>query len=382
MSIDVLNFHELRAAARSRLPRGIFEYIDRGSEDESGLRNLRSAFEGCRIHPRVLTGSHERSLGVELFGERYDLPFIAAPTAFTGLVWHKGEIALARAAENAGIAYCAATEAVTPIEEIAAASPRSLWFQLYLWEDENLTLHLIRKAWSLGVRTLVLTVDTPVFPKREYNQRNGFAVPFRFSARNVFDVVSHPRWSLGVLGRYAAAGSLPGFANYPAEYRSNVLGRGAVKTMRHIGGLSWAHVDTIRCEWKGNLVLKGILRADDAMKACEHGINGIVVSSHGARNLDSAVAPIEVLQSICDAVGKRMTVLADSGIQRGSDIFKLLACGAKAVMIGKGLLYGTAVGGEAGAAQVIEMLRHELDTTMALAGHTSLKSIEPAAITS
>lgn len=379
MSVDALNFHELRALARSRLPRGIFEYIDRGSEDESCLRHHRSAFEACRIHPTILAGGAARSLDVELFGERYALPFIAAPTAFTGLVWHKGEIALARAAERAGIAYCAATEAVTSLEEIAASSQCPLWFQLYLWEDETLWRELLQKAWGLGVRTLALTVDTPVYAKREFNQRNGFGVPFRFSLRSIFDVATHPHWALGVLGRYAAAGALPDFANYPPEYRPNVLGRGTVKKMRLMPGLSWTHVDAIRRAWKGNLVLKGILRRDDAVKAAEHGVDGIVVSSHGARNLDTSVAPIEVLQPIADAVGERMTILADSGIQRGSDIFKLLACGAKAVMVGRAFLYGTAVGGEAGASCAIDILRQELDITMALAGSESLKTLTRSA---
>lgn len=375
MAIDALNFHDLRRLAKSRLPRGIFEYIDRGTEDEHGLRHLRNAFEACRLEPHMLTGGTQRSLAVELFGERYALPFVAAPTAFTGLVWHKGEIALADAAADANIAYCAATEAVTSLDEIAAASPRPVWFQLYLWEDQNLWRQLLRNAWSCGVRTLVVTVDTPVYANREFNQRNGFGVPFRFSPKNMLDVATHPRWALQVLRRYAASGSLPDFANYPAEYRHNILGREPAKKMRHMPGLSWDHVDELRREWKGSLVLKGILRPDDALQAAERGVDGIVVSSHGARNLDSAVAPIEVLRQIADAVGGRMTILADSGVQRGSDVFKLIAAGAKAVMIGRAFLYGTAAGGKKGAARAIDLLGKELDTTMALSGRSSLEAI-------
>jgi isopentenyl diphosphate isomerase/L-lactate dehydrogenase-like FMN-dependent dehydrogenase len=381
MAIDALNFHDLRRLAKSRLPRGIFEYIDRGTEDEHGLRHLRNAFEACRIEPHMLTGGTQRSLAVELFGERYALPLVAAPTAFTGLVWHKGEIALAHAAADANIAYCAATEAVTSLEEIAAASPRPVWFQLYLWEDQNLWTQLLRNAWACGVRTLVVTVDTPVYANREFNQRNGFGVPFRFSAKNMLDVATHPRWALQVMGRYAASGSLPDFANYPAHYRHDILGRGPPKKMRHMPGLSWDHVDELRREWKGNLVLKGILRSDDALRAAEHGVDGIVVSSHGGRNLDSAVAPIEVLQRIADAVGDRMTILADSGVQRGSDVFKLLAAGARAVMIGRAFLYGTAAGGKTGAAHAIHLLGKELDTTMALSGSPSLDAIGKARVT-
>ncbi|EUB99864.1 L-lactate dehydrogenase (cytochrome) [Rhizobium sp. CF080] len=377
MAIDALNFHELRQLAKARLPRGIFEYIDRGSEDERGLQHLRNLFDEHRIAPHVLTGGETRSLAVELFGERYASPLIAAPTAFTGLVWHKGEVALAHAAAAAGIPYCAATEAVTSIEEIAAASSRPVWFQLYLWEDKRLWKRLLETAWACGVRTLVLTVDTPVFAKREFNLRNGFGIPFRFSAKNMLDVVTHPRWAFQVLGRYAISGALPDFANYPPEYRHNILGRGPKARMRHMPGLSWDHIGDVRREWKGNLLLKGILRPDDAVKAASAGMNGIVVSSHGARNLDSAAAPIEVLQRITETAGNHLTILADSGIQRGSDIYKLLASGAKAVMVGRAFLYGTAVAGQAGAEHSINMLTGELDTTMALAGCSSVCSINP-----
>lgn len=376
MALDVLNFAELRRRARARLPRGIFEYIDRGAEDEVAHRRNRQVFEETRILPRALTGGSPRSLAVELFGRSYPSPVIVAPTAFAGLVWHRGEIALARAAAKAGIVFCAATEAITAVEEIAAASPGELWFQLYLWEREELWRALLEKAWAGGVRTLMVTVDTQVYPKREFNTRNGFGVPFRFGLRNTLDVALHPRWALGVLGRYLAGGGLPNFANYPPAYRQTLLNSRKVPKMRHEPDLGWEHIRKVRDAWRGTLILKGILRPEDALRAAELGAEGIVVSNHGGRILDSAPAPLEVLPAIAAAVGGRLTLLADSGVQRGSDVFKLLAAGAKGVLVGRTFLYGTALGGTAGALKALEILDSELDRVMALSGCKSIATID------
>lgn len=376
MALDVLNFAELRQRARARLPRGIFEYIDRGAEDEVAHRRNRRVFEETRILPRALTGGSPRSLAVELFGRSYPSPVIVAPTAFAGLVWHRGEIALARAAAEAGIVFCAATEAITAVEEIAAASPGELWFQLYLWEQEELWRALLEKAWAGGVRTLMVTVDTQVYPKREFNTRNGFGVPFRFGLRNTLDVALHPRWALGVLGRYLAGGGLPNFANYPPAYRQALLNSRQVPKMRHEPDLSWEHIRKVRDAWRGTLILKGILRPEDALRAAELGAEGIVVSNHGGRILDSAPAPLEVLPAIAAAVGGRLTLLADSGVQRGSDVFKLLAAGAKGVLVGRAFLYGTALGGTAGALKALEILDSELERVMALSGCKSIATID------
>jgi (S)-mandelate dehydrogenase len=378
MAVDALNFHELRAIAKSRLPRGIFEYVDRGTEDETCIQHNHAALAQMRIAPGVLTSGAVRHQSIELFGEKYAAPFIVAPTAFTGLVWYEGEIALARAAARFGIPYCAATEAITSLERISAASPRPLWFQLYLWEEEMLWRALLDTAWANNVRTLVVTVDTPVFAKREFNVRNGFGIPFKFSAKSIADVMSHPRWTVGVLARYLVRGGFPNFANYPDDYRQGILGRKLSKTMRHEPNLSWEHVKTLRSAWKGNLVVKGILRVDDALKAASMGIDGIVVSNHGGRNLDSAVAPIDVLSDIADAVGDKLTIMADSGVRRGSDIFKLLASGAKSVLVGRAFLYGTAADGENGALYTATILADELDKTMAFSGCSDIRDIDNA----
>ncbi|WP_024927618.1 MULTISPECIES: alpha-hydroxy acid oxidase [unclassified Mesorhizobium] len=376
-SLDFQNFAEVRAIAKRRLPRGIFEYIDRGAEDERALTSNRLAFDRVKIQPYVLRGEAKpRSTSVSLFGSEYAAPLIVTPTAFAGLVQYRGEIELAQAAAEFGIPFCAATEAITSVEEIAHASPTPIWFQLYLWDNEAVSYELMDRAWSKGARTLVLTADTPVMPKREFNRRNGFDIPFRFSSRNIVDVALHPGWACGVLGRYMVTTGLPNFANYPLQYRKNLLKRGGGPSLSLMPELSWNHVCQVRKHWKGNLIVKGILRKEDALKAMDVGAEGVVISNHGGRMFDSAVPPIEVLREIADSVGHKLTVLADSSIQRGSDIFKLIAAGAKAVLVGRSMLYATAAGGRQGAMQMMQILSDELAMTMDLSGCRTLADID------
>lgn len=371
-----LNFRDLRTHARKRLPRPIFDYIDRGTEDETGLHANRQAFERVRIAPQVLTGGGPRSTRTRLFDQEISAPMVVAPTAFAGLVWYQGEIALAKAAQQVGIPFCAATEAITSIEAIASATQvQNLWFQLYLWDIPALSEALVQRVQHLGIRTLVITVDTPVVPNREYNVVNGMGMPFRFSSRLLGDVALRPGWVLGVLGRYWLNGEMPSFANYPEAYRKTLLVGGAKQQMRHDPGLTWAHIARLRKLWKGYLVVKGIARPGDALKALELGADGIVVSNHGGRNLDSAVAPMETLEPISEAIADRLTIMMDSGIQRGSDVFKALALGAKAVMVGRAFLYGTAAGGQSGAVHAFNLLQRELDLTLGNAGCRTVEEI-------
>jgi isopentenyl diphosphate isomerase/L-lactate dehydrogenase-like FMN-dependent dehydrogenase len=378
-TLDFLNFAEARAIAKRRLPRGIFEFIDRGTEDERALGANRAAFDRVKIRPYVLRGETARSpaskTGVNLFGRDYTAPIVVAPTAFAGLACFRGEIELAQAAAESGIPFCAATEAITPVEEIARASAAPLWFHLYLWNREDLSFALMQRAWDHGCRTLIVTADNPVAPKREFNVRNGFDVPFRFSTRNILDVATHPRWAFGVLGRYFLSEGVPNFANYPERYRQNLLRRNTAESLDVMPGLSWDHMRRIRDRWKGEMVIKGILRPEDALQAKAVGADGIVVSNHGGRNLDSAVPPIEVLRGIVDSVGPSMTVLADSSVQRGSDVFKLLASGAKAVLVGRAMLYGAAAGRKAGAMRMMKILTDELARTMDMSGCRTIADI-------
>jgi L-lactate dehydrogenase (cytochrome) len=361
-----LNVADYREIARRRLPRGVFEYVDRGTEDEVGLRALRTAFEAVTFAPRVLRDVSAIDLSAELFGRRQPLPLIAAPTAMAGLLWHDGEVQLARAARDAGIPFCISTQSTTSIEDIAPGAPGAeLWFQLYVWRNRALTDELLARVRAAGAQTLVLTADTPASPKKEWNTRNGFGVP---SLRGGIDVALHPRWLLGVLLRRALASGLPTYAHYPEAFKTRITRAAAAPDLRLATDLTWDELRTLRRQWPGRLVVKGILRAEDAQLALDCGADGIVVSSHGGRNLDGAPAPIDVLPAIADRVGSRMTVLADSGVRRGSDIAKLLACGARGVMLGRALLYGTAAAGAAGASDVLAILRDELERTLAFIG--------------
>lgn len=362
-----LNIDELRQRARSFLPRGLFEYIDRGTEDESSLRRLRQGFDQAELTPRVLVDCSGRHTGVTLFGRERPLPFVIAPTAAAGLVRYDGEVLLARAARAAGIPFCVSTQSITSIEAIAE-SGAELWFQLYVWRDRSLTHALLDRVAACGVDTLILTVDTAVSPKREYNRHNGFTVPVVPSLRGALDVARHPAWAGGVLLRLLATGGWPGYAHYPPQFRTRITDAAAHDPIRLCDRVSWDDVADLRRRWPGRLILKGLLAPEDALRALEAGVEAVVVSNHGGRNLDCAPSPLAVLPRIMDAVGGRMTVLADSGVRRGSDAAKLLAAGAAAVLLGRAPLFGLAAGGQAGAEHALAILQDELDRTMALLG--------------
>ncbi len=362
------NIDDLREIARRRVPKGMFEFVDRGSEDEVALRNNRTAFERIRLKPRALVDVSGRSQEITLFGNRQQMPIAIAPTGSAGLMWHDGEIALARAAAAAGIPFTLATGSMTAMEKVAAQAGGRLWFQLYLWPDRSLSHQLVERASAAGYEALVVTVDGAVSGNREYNLRNGFTVPFSFTRRNVTDVLMHPEWLLGVLARYVFTTGMPRYENYPSEIKHRITAQPMGKGMLLNDSLNWDDLRGLRKRWPRTLIVKGILHPQDAMLAADCGADGIVVSNHGGRNLDSSMAPIEVLPEIVDAVGKRITVIVDSGFRRGSDVVKALALGAKAVLIGRPTLYGTAAGGEAGAARAIAIFREEIDRVLALLG--------------
>lgn len=357
-----LDFSEARAAARQRLPRGIFEYIDRGTEAETALARNRAALDDIRLVPRVLTGPAPDP-AVTIFGQQLPVPLIMAPTAFAGLVRYRGDVLLAQAARAVGIPFSIATESVVSVEEVANEAGGCLWFQLYMWEGRENWQRLLDRALACGIDTLFFTVDTPVFPKKVFNTRNGFGLPMKFGLRNVWDVATHPRWACDVMGRSLLAGGLPRFAHYPAAAQASILGRKGA-TMRHQPGLSWDHARAVRDYWPGQMLLKGILSPQDAVIARDMGVDGVVVSSHGMRNFDSTISPVEILPLIRAAVGPDYTLLADSGVQRGSDILKMLLAGADAVMLGRAMLYALAAGGTEGAVRMVELLSAELSAAM------------------
>ncbi len=375
------NIADLRTAAQRRLPRALFEFVDRGSEDEVALRNNRAGFERIKLRHRALVNVSGRSMETMLFGKPVSMPMAIAPTGAAGLCWHEGELELAKAAAKAKIPFTLATGAMTSMEKIAEqAGPGvggRLWFQLYVWNRRELSYQLIERAKAAGFEALIVTVDTIVSPNREYNARNGFLLPFHPTVRFTVDIMRHPTWAASVLLKYFTTIGMPRNENYPEPYRRRISSAPDTFEVMRQDSLCWDDIRTFRKMWPGILMLKGVNRPDDAVKAIECGVNGIIVSNHGGRNMDSAVASIDALPDIAEAVGERGTVLLDSGVRRGSDIAKALALGAKAVLTGRVTLYGTAVGGAAGAGKAIGIIRSELDKTMAYTGCCSVDEITP-----
>lgn len=363
------NIADLREIARRRLPKGLFEFVDRGTEDEVSLRNNRAVFERIRFQPRTLVDVSGRSQEITLFGQKQKMPLIIAPTGTAGLMWYHGEIHLARAAAEAGIPFTLATGSTTAMEKVAeSVSGIPLWFQLYMWPDRKLSHQLVERARAAGFKALVVTVDGVASGNREYNLRNGFTIPFSFTRRNIMDVLMHPRWLAGVLAKYVLTSGMPRYENYPSEIKYRVTARPMGRSQMRNDSLNWDDLRDLRRMWPHILIVKGILHPQDAMLAADCGADGVVVSNHGGRNLDGILSPIEVLPEIVDAVGKRMTVLVDSGFRRGSDVVKALAIGANAVQIGRPALYGVASGGEVGARRALTIFREEIDRVMALIG--------------
>jgi len=367
-TLGAYDIADLRELARRRLPKGVFEFMDRGNGDEVALANNREAFERIKLVPHALVDTSRRGQEITLFGNRHKLPIAIAPTGSAGLNWFEGEIALARAAAATGIPFTLATGSMTAMEKVAEQAGGTLWFQIYMWPDRSLSQGLVERAKAAGYQALVVTVDTPVPPGREYNLRNGMTVPFRFTRRNVTDVMLHPRWLATVLARYLVTTGMPRYENYPTQMKQRITALPMGRSMMVTDSLTWEDLNALRRIWPHRLIVKGILRAQDAVLAADCGADGVIVSNHGGRAVDSTMAPIEVLPSVLEAAGKRLTVMVDSGFRRGADVVKALALGAAAVLIGRATLYGTAVAGQAGAARAIEIYRDEIDRVLALIG--------------
>jgi len=369
------NIFDLRRMALKRVPKGLFEFIDRGTEDEVALRNNRAVFERIRLRPRPLVDVSKRSQEVTLFGKKHRMPLVIAPTGTAGLLWYEGEIALARAAAEAGIPFTLATGSMTAMERVAEQAGGTLWFQLYMWPDRSLSHKLVERARAAGYEALVVTVDGVVPGNREYNLRSGFTIPFTFTRGNITDVMLHPRWLIGVLARYLLTTGMPRYQNYPTDIRYRITAGPMGRSSMRNDSLNWDDLRALRKLWPHRLLVKGLLHPQDAVTAADCGADGVIVSNHGGRNLDTVISPIEALPEVVDAVGKRVTVLVDSGFRRGTDVVKALAMGAQAVMIGRSTLYGVAAGGEEGARRAISLFRGEIDRVIALLGCNSVAEL-------
>lgn len=363
-----LSFADARRSARRRLPKGIFDYIDKGVGQQAGLAQLYHGIDAVRILPRVLGARRERSTELSLFGRSLNAPIVIAPTAMAGLVHPDGEVALARAATRHGFPLCLSTQSLTSVERLRAKVPDAdIWMQLYVWQDRDLSLQLLERAAGAGADVLVMTVDTPYGVRKSWNHKNGFGMPFSLTPRNLADLCLHPGWFLRVaLSGYLREG-LPELGNYPAGLRPCLFGPEADARVALRRDLGWDDVAWVRDHWPGKLVLKGILASDDAERAHQAGADGIIVSSHGARNFDAAPAPIEVLPGIA-SLGMPMTVMADSGIRHGLDVLRYRVKGAQAVMVGRLPMWALAAAGEDGADCALAVLHQEYVEALDSAG--------------
>jgi isopentenyl diphosphate isomerase/L-lactate dehydrogenase-like FMN-dependent dehydrogenase len=376
-NLGVYNIEDLRRIARRKLPRGVFEFVDRGTEDEVALRNNRAAFEEIRLKTHVLADVSKRSLETTIFGKTSKMPLGVAPTGTAGLLSYGGEVAVAKAAAKAGVPCVVATNGMTSMEEIAEKAGGDLWFQLYMWSDKEMSFKLVDRVKSVGFQTLIVTVDGAVPTNREYNHRNGFEVPLSYTPRLLAQILARPGWLCGCLLQQFARRGVPKFENYPPELMDGLLSKKLKRSILKNDSLHWNDLRTLRDRWPGNLVVKGILHPDDAAMAADCGADGVIVSNHGGRNLDASVAPIQILPEIAARVGDRITVIVDSGFRRGTDVIKGLALGADFVMAGRPTLYGVAAAGEAGATRALEIFREEIGRVMGLLGLSSVDAIGP-----
>lgn len=364
---------DLRRLARRRLPAAALGYLEGGGEDEWTLRRNREAFGEVELVPRVLRGVSEPDTSTTVLGTRMPLPLALSPIGSPRMFHHDGELAAARAARHAGLPYGVSTLATQPLEAIAeAAEGSALWFQLYLWGDRSAARKLVTQARAAGYRALLLTADTAVRSKRERELRHGIVLPNpELTLRTVVNGARHPAWAWHFLTSPALG--FPNLSTNGPTSRQRL-------TQMFDGTVDWADLDWIRQEWDGPIALKGVLSPDDARRAADEGVDAVIVSNHGGRQMDHVPAALEALPGIADAVGDRVEVLFDSGIRRGSDIVTALALGARAVLVGRAHLYGLAAAGEAGVRHAIDILADELRTSMALCGAATLADLDRSLI--
>lgn len=373
-----INIADIERLARRRLPRILYDVIASGVEDERSLRASREAFERFRLLPRLGVEVRARSQRRELLGKSYESPFGIAPTGVAGIFRKDAELLLARAAAKANIPFVMSGSSIASIEAVGQSAAPQSWFQLYAARDDQITQDMLDRAQKAGFTTLVLTIDTPVIPKRERDIRNGFSLPLRPPLGVILEAVMHLGWLFDYLraGHFFRDGVPPmmSWAPYARD------GAGACEIAQLFGdqrtnALTWQKLEALRRRWPGHFVVKGILRPSDAVRAVEVGADAVAVSNHGAKALDAAISPIECLYWVRRAVGPSTVVTFDSGIRRGSDIVVALCLGADFVFVGRPTLYGVCAHGEAGAARAIEILQQEIDLTLGLVGAPSINDL-------
>jgi L-lactate dehydrogenase (cytochrome) len=374
---DITCIEDLRRIARRRVPRAFFEYADRGSYNEETLRANRADLEKIKLRQRVLIDVDKRDLATTVLGEPLSQPLILAPTGLTGMQHGDGEMLACQAAHDAGIQFTLSTMSICSIEDVASVARKPFWFQLYVMRDRGFARSLIDRAKAAGCSALMLTADLQIQGQRHRDIKNGLTVPPKVKLANLIDIATKPAWAMSVLmGRRKTFGNLDG----------HIPGMSGVKSLAQWTSsqfdptLSWKDVEWVRDHWGGKLIIKGILDLEDARLATKTGAQAIVVSNHGGRQLDGAPSSISALPRIVDAVGNDLEILFDGGVQSGQDVLRALALGAKACLIGKAFLYGLGAGGRAGVTSVIEVIRRELDISMALTGLSRIDQIDRRAL--
>jgi len=365
----------MRELARRTLPRPVFDFADGAAEDERTLRRNEAAWHEVDLVPRPLNGTATRDLSVDLFGRRLALPVIIGPTGLSGLFWPGGEMAAARAAAAAGTAFCLSHASVCRLEDLPSAGNAPRWMQVFVYRERDFTGEFVSRAEASGYDALVLTVDNQLTGNRERDLRNGFTIPPRFKAADIAGMAMKAPWLLRMRT------SLPRitFANYVRPGRPADL-KSLAQQMNSLldPSLSWRDVAWLRGIWKKPFILKGILHPEEARMAVDHGVDAIIVSNHGGRQLDGAISGFDALPAIVAAVGGRIPVLVDGGLRRGADVVKAIALGARAALIARPQLWGLAVAGEEGVAHVLDIFRREMDRAMGLLGVADLAGLDPS----
>jgi L-lactate dehydrogenase (cytochrome)/(S)-mandelate dehydrogenase len=362
----------MRELAHRALPRPVFDFADGAAEDEWTLRQNEKAFHGIHLLPKPLDGASARDLSVTLFGHRLSLPVIIGPTGLSGLFWPGGETCAARAAAAAGTAFCLSHASVCTIEELAKCGVSPRWMQVFVYRDRGFTREFAERARDAGYHALVLTTDNQIPGKRERDLRHGFTIPPQLGARAIAAMALKSEW----LFRMRKELRRITFANYVRPGEEAELKTLASRMAAMLDpGMSWRDVEELRRIWSGPFLLKGVLHPEEAKAAVERGVDGLIVSNHGGRQLDGVPAAIDALPAIVEAVGGRVPVLVDGGVRRGGDVVKALALGAAACLIARPQLWGLAVAGEAGVAHVLEIYRAEMDRVMGLCGVASVAGI-------